>query len=69
MQRSDALTTKETKAIQTKKNPYYKMRQSFPKNPMSITFNTEIQTGKNAPTSTTTFPLQMKVDWFRYYQR
>jgi beta-glucanase (GH16 family) len=69
MERSNLLTAKETKAIQTKKNMYSKMLQSFPKDPMAIIFNTAIQTGKNAPTSDTTFPLLMEVDWVRYYQR
>lgn len=47
----------------------YILNTIYPDQPMSIIFNTAIQTGKNSPDSSTHFPCMMEVDWVRYYQK
>jgi beta-glucanase (GH16 family) len=47
----------------------YIVNKIYPNQPMSIIFNTAVQTGKNAPENSTQFPCIMEVDWIRYYQK
>lgn len=47
----------------------YILNTIYPDQPMSIIFNTAIQTGKNSPDSSINFPCMMEVDWVRYYQK
>jgi beta-glucanase (GH16 family) len=47
----------------------YIMNKIYPKDPMHIIFNTAIESGGNAPDSSTPFPCEMEVDWVKYYQR
>ncbi|MCA1764209.1 MAG: family 16 glycosylhydrolase [Flavobacteriales bacterium] len=47
----------------------YLLNKIYAQEPMSIIFNTAIQSGSNAPNTATPFPSKMEVDWVRYYQR
>jgi len=51
----------------------YLRNEIYPKNPMSIVLNFDIDNGNGCstciPDATTPFPSQMEVDWIRYYKK
>lgn len=47
----------------------YIFNKIFPHQPLSIIFNTAVQTKRNAPNASTPFPSVMEIDWVRCYQK